>query len=125
MKTSVLVDTSIWIEYFNKPQSKFGASLERLLHQQRVVVCGIILAELLQGTKTESEFNDVLDSLACLPFLETNLNTWIETGRISFSLRRKGITIPILRILFHGMKTIIHNYPICKPSQLEPISITF
>ena len=31
MKANVLVDTSIWIEYFNKPDSRAGESLENLL----------------------------------------------------------------------------------------------
>jgi predicted nucleic acid-binding protein len=47
MKANVLVDTSIWIEYFNKPDSNAGKSLENLLKKGRVFITGIILTELL------------------------------------------------------------------------------
>jgi len=94
MNANVLVDTSIWIEYFNKPDSRAGESLENLLKQGRVLGAGLVLTELLQGAKIEKEFELILDNMTALPFLETTLNTWIEAGRISFSLRKKGITIP-------------------------------
>ena len=94
MKANVLVDTSIWIEYFNKPDSTAGTSLENLLKQGRVLGAGLVLTELLQGAKIEKEFKLILESMTALPFLETTLNTWIEAGQISFSLRKKGITIP-------------------------------
>ena len=95
MKDNVLVDTSIWIEYFNKPDSNTGKSLENLLKKGRVFITGIILTELLQGAKIKKEFEYILESMLALPFLETTLSTWIQSGRISLVLRKKGITIPI------------------------------
>lgn len=99
MKADVLADTSVWIEYFNKSDSGYGESLEQLLREGRVVVAGVILTELLQGAKIEKEFNEILESIVALPILETNLDTWIQAGRISFSLRRKGITIPVTDLM--------------------------
>ncbi len=95
MKSEILVDTSIWIEYFNHSDSAHGESLERLLLEKRVVCSGIVLAELLQGAKIEQEFNDILENMIVLPFLETRLETWISAGQTSYSLRREGITVPI------------------------------
>jgi len=94
MKNNILVDTSIWIEFFNRPDSKAGGSLETLIKKGNVSVAGVILTELLQGAKLDKEFDAILDSVIALPFLDTTLNTWIMAGKISFSLRRKGITIP-------------------------------
>ena len=94
MRSNVLVDTSVWIQYFNRLDSKPGKSVEGLLREGRVVGTGIVLTELLQGTQIEKEFNAILESMAALPFLETTQNTWIKAGRISYTLRRKGITIP-------------------------------
>lgn len=91
---NILVDTSIWIEFFNRPDSKAGGSLETLIKKGNVSVAGVILTELLQGAKLDKEFDAILDSVIALPFLDTTLNTWIMAGKISFSLRRKGITIP-------------------------------
>jgi predicted nucleic acid-binding protein len=73
MRSNVLVDTSVWIQYFNKLDSKSGKSVEGLLREGRVVGTGIVLTELLQGAKIEKEFNAILESMAALPFLETTL----------------------------------------------------
>jgi predicted nucleic acid-binding protein len=34
MKDNVLVDTSIWIEYFSRPESEAGAPLETLIRKR-------------------------------------------------------------------------------------------
>lgn len=103
MKINVLVDTSIWIEYFNKPDSNAGKSLEDLLKKGRVFLTGIILTELLQGAKIEKEFESILESMLALPFLKTTLNTWIQAGRISFALRKKDITIPTTDLIIASL----------------------
>jgi predicted nucleic acid-binding protein len=103
MRYNVLVDTSVWIQYFNKLNSKPGKSVEGLLREGRVVGTGIVLTELLQGAKIEKEFNAILESMAALPFLETTQNTWIKAGRISYTLRRKGITIPTTDLIIASL----------------------
>ena len=108
MKANVLVDTSIWIEYFNKPDSRAGESLENLLKERRVFCAGVVLTELLQGAKIEREFKLILESVTALPFLETKLTTWIDAGRISFSLRKKGITIPVTDIIVASLALESH-----------------
>ena len=108
MNANVLVDTSIWIEYFNKPDSRAGASLENLLKQGRVVGTGVVLAELLQGAKIEKEFELILESMTALPLLETTLSTWIHAGRMSYSLRKKGITIPTTDLILASLAVENH-----------------
>ena len=108
MHANVLVDTSIWIEYFNKPDSRAGESLENLLKAGRVFCAGAVLTELLQGAKIEREFKLILESVTALPFLETKLTTWIDAGRISFSLRKKGVTIPVTDIILASLALESH-----------------
>jgi len=103
MKNKILVDTSIWIEYFNRSESKAGSQLQELIKKGNVCVSGVILTELLQGARLEKEFNAILESFMALPFLDMNINTWIRAGRISFSLRRKGITIPTTDLIIASL----------------------
>lgn len=103
MKDKVLVDTSIWIEFFNRPESKSGLRLDKLIRQGKVCSTGIVLTELLQGAKIEKEFNAILESFVVLPFLNTTIDTWIMAGKISFSLRRKGITIPTTDLIIASL----------------------
>ncbi|MBT4289687.1 MAG: PIN domain-containing protein [Deltaproteobacteria bacterium] len=99
MKNSVLVDTSIWIAYFNQPESKYGAALEKLIIEDQAVYAGIVLAELLQGAKVEKEFNQIQKNFNVLPYLETYQKIWLAVGVLSYSLRKKGITLPISDII--------------------------
>ncbi len=92
---AVIVDTSIWIEYFNKPKSHHGEEVKKLLEKDRIVTCGIIIAELLQGAKNETEFNDLSDSLYSINFLEENADVWKKVGKLSFDLKREGKTLPL------------------------------
>jgi tRNA(fMet)-specific endonuclease VapC len=94
MNSDILVDTSAWIDYFNKPDSETGKIVEQILRNGRAVLAGIVLTEILQGAKIKTEFDAILESMLALPLLEASLTTWIEAGRISFALRKKGITIP-------------------------------
>jgi len=94
MKSDILVDTSAWIAYFNKTDSETGKTVEQILRNGRALLAGIVLTEILQGAKIKTEFDAILESMLALPLLEASLTTWIEAGRISFALRKKGITIP-------------------------------
>ena len=103
MKSDILVDTSAWIDYFNKPDSKTGKTVEHILRNRRALLAGIVLTEILQGAKIKTEFDAILESMLALPFLEASLTTWIEAGRISFALREKGITIPTTDLMIAGL----------------------
>ncbi|MBW1784190.1 MAG: PIN domain-containing protein [Deltaproteobacteria bacterium] len=103
MKADVLVDTSIWIEYFNHRDSENGEALEGLLREGRVVITGIVVTELLQGARLKREFDAILDSIVALPFFDATLNTWIEAGRISYSLRKRGVTVPTTDVIIASL----------------------
>jgi hypothetical protein len=99
MKPDILVDTSAWIDYFNKPNSKIGKAVEKTIKRDKAFIAGVILTELLQGARAKKEYDELLDSLLAIPILETEFNTWIETGKLAFALRRQGITIPITDLI--------------------------
>ena len=114
MKPDIIVDTSAWIDYFNKPHSKIGIAVEKIIKQEKALIAGVILAELLQGARVQEEYDALLDSMLALPVLETGLNTWIEAGRMAFTLRRQGITIPI---------TIIRVQHVLASGQIPPQTV--
>lgn len=103
MKADILVDTSVWIEYFNKAESKIGNRLEKMLINGQVFGSGIILTELLQGAKIKKEFDAILNNYTALPLIDVNINIWIKAGKLSFNLRRKGITIPTSDLLIAAL----------------------
>jgi len=95
MNKRVLVDTSIWVEYFNRPESEYAQRLAEFLEIEGVCVTGIILAELLQGAKTHAEFESLRKNLKVLPLLKESEKTWEKVGKLSFELQRKGTVIPL------------------------------
>jgi predicted nucleic acid-binding protein len=85
----VLVDTSAWIEFFRKKEPYYSAVLE--LVDNDVVCCtGIVLAELLQGAKSDKELNTIKEFLHVFDFLPESIISWEKAGEMSYSLKQKG-----------------------------------
>ena len=90
----VLVDTSYWIEYFNRPGTKRARAVEALIREDRAALAGVILAELLQGTRTIEEFSELRSALAAVIWVVTTDESYARAGRLGFELRRRGVTVP-------------------------------
>lgn len=95
MDTRIIVDTTIWIEFFRKPESTVSDHVKDLLRQRRVVMVGMVLSEIAQGVKDPKEAKLVLSSFTKLPYSEMTRDRWRQAGEISASLRKKGSTIPL------------------------------
>ena len=95
MDTRIIVDTTIWIEFFRNPESTVANHLKDLLRQRRVIMVGLVMAEILQGVKAPKEANLVLTSFTKLPYSEMTKGRWQQAGEVSASLRKKGATIPL------------------------------
>lgn len=95
----VLVDTSVWIDFFNRqPGPEAEAEVEtlaRLLEDEvEIVTCGVVVAEFLQGireseglAKLERHFRD----MECLAPREPD--TYFAAARMYRELRSLGITV--------------------------------
>lgn len=95
MKARIIVDTSIWITFFRYPLSQEKKEIDLLIDNDQAYLVGIVLSELLQGTKSKKELCLLRSKIDVLPFLETTYGIWSKAGIISYSLKRKGITIPL------------------------------
>ena len=90
----VLVDTTVWIDFFSARSYPHVKALENLiLNREDICLCGIILTEILQGIRRDSEFNRNRDLLANLIFLSMPYSIFLRSAEIYRNLRRKGITI--------------------------------
>lgn len=91
----VIADTSVWIPFFNRPDSPEKTTLDLLIDADEVALVGVVLAELLQGCRTQSERDSLSDALLALPYYEVTQSTWLQTGDLSANLLRKGLTVPL------------------------------
>jgi predicted nucleic acid-binding protein len=90
----ILVDTSVWIDYFNGIKNWQTDSLDLLLINETVLIGDIILVEILQGFNSNSDFKkarEALDPLDCVNLGGKSLA--VEAASNYGYLRSKGVTI--------------------------------
>ncbi|MEW6087351.1 MAG: PIN domain nuclease [bacterium] len=91
----VLIDTSIWVDFFQYPESSYTERLENLIKDNnKAVICGIIIQEVLQGIKDEKSYLATKERLSKFPFIVTNRESYFFASSLYRSLRNKGITVP-------------------------------
>ncbi len=99
----VIADTSVWIPFFNRPDSPEKATLDLLIDADEVVLVGVVLAELLQGCRASSERETLSEALLALPYYEVTQSTWSQTGDLSAQLLRKGVTLPLSDLIIAAL----------------------
>lgn len=90
----VLVDSSVWIDFFNGTDKAETDKLNEILGLEEVVIGDLILTEVLQGFRSETDYKaakNVLASLAVHDLLGKELA--IKSADNFRKLRKKGITI--------------------------------
>lgn len=108
----VLVDTSIWIDFFQSSDSQAAEALTNLIKgHNRVVLCGIVLQEILQGIRARKSFASTREHLLKFPFIETNRDTWLRAAALYRELRAKGITLPPVDVTIAAL-AIQHDMPL-------------
>ncbi|MEK9150306.1 MAG: PIN domain nuclease [Candidatus Desantisbacteria bacterium] len=91
----ILVDTTVWIDFFSKKPSLCKKELHRLIEEEEdVCLLDIILTEILQGIKEDGEFEKVREHLLQFPILRPKgIDTFIMSAQIYRLCRREGKTI--------------------------------
>ena len=90
----LVVDTSVWIDYFNgvkNPQTDF---LDTVLDNTPIIIGDLILAEVLQGFRYDPDFEKVRRTFG--KFMQesmVNPALAVQSARNYRFLRQKGITV--------------------------------
>ena len=91
----VILDTSVWLQYFRAGNSQEARVVRSLLEINAVMLVGTVYAELLRGARTREQFEALTENLNVLPYAEVNKETWRLTGEILSSLEQSGNGIPL------------------------------
>lgn len=112
----VLVDTTVWIDFFAGRTLTHIETFESLLEQEEdICICGIILTEVLQGIRKETEFKKTKSLFNSLIFLPMSYSTFLQSAEIYRKLRQKGITIRksidcmIASVALENNISLLHN----------------
>lgn len=90
----IMVDTSVWIDYFNGKESEKTDILDTLLAEDDVVIGDLILLEILQGFRNDKDYNEAKEGLSNLDMYELFGKEMVDKCSDNYrSLRKKGITI--------------------------------
>ena len=66
----ILVDSSVWIDFFRGKDTPQVERLDQLFAQERVAVGDLILTEVLQGFRADREFAQARKTLEIFEFVE-------------------------------------------------------
>ncbi|GHM99517.1 hypothetical protein WSM22_10070 [Cytophagales bacterium WSM2-2] len=82
----IVIDTSVWIDYFRQSNQAISDRVELLIENNEVVALSCVFGELLQGVKNENEEKLILSYWQNLPKLDES-NLFIEAGKLSSKFR--------------------------------------
>ena len=102
----VLIDTSVWVSAL-RPSGAGNArdQVGRLLDEDRAATCGVIIAELLNGTGSRKEYHALSTDLDALHYLPAPESVWKRISELGFKLRAKGLHIPTTDLLIAQIAT--------------------
>ena len=90
----ILVDSSVWIDFFRGRPTVQTEILEGLLDSRALGIGDMILTEVLQGCKFDKEFNEVRRLLSRLDLVMLGgEDVAIEAARNYRKLRALGVTV--------------------------------
>lgn len=90
----ILVDSSVWIDYFRGTASAQTEQLDALLGNELIVMGDLILAEVLQGFNAERDFNQAKKLLTALEVVDLGGQVIAIQAAQNFRiLRAMGITV--------------------------------
>ena len=114
----ILVDTSVLIDLFKGASNGPANRMREVLgHNIPFGITSVIYQEVLQGAKSEKEYNLLRDYLSSQRFFHPQdaVKTYEDAARIYFSCRKKGVTIRstivclIAQIALEQDLVLLHN----------------
>ena len=109
----MLVDSSVWIDYFNGVINNGTDRLDYSLGLEHIVVADIILAEVLSGFRSESDFRKAQRLMTSFDVHQVlGESMAIRSARNYRRLRKKGITVRKMADVFIASYCIEHKLPL-------------
>lgn len=101
----IILDTSVWIEFFKKKAEIF-TSVKNLLEAEEVYTLECIFGELLQGAKNDQERDLIISYWQHLPKIDEK-GIWIEAGKYSGEnkLPSKGVGLIDVVIILAAIRS--------------------
>ncbi|HMK55062.1 MAG TPA: PIN domain nuclease [Dissulfurispiraceae bacterium] len=90
----ILVDSSVWIDYFNGRKTARTDWLDSAIGSEQIIVGDLILAEVLQGFQSDNDFKTARKLLLAFPFMAMVGQELAIKSAINYRfLRKNGVTV--------------------------------
>jgi hypothetical protein len=108
-----MVDTSVWIDYFNGQKTWQTDLLEILLSDVPIIMGDLILTEILQGFRSDNDYKTTKSFLSELPFHRMGgYQVAVQSAQNYRTLRKKGVTVRKTIDVIIGTYCILENLPL-------------
>ena len=91
----ILIDTCMWVPFFNRPQSRTKQTIDRLLDDDQGVIIGPILAEILLGFRRQAHADWASSLLRGVHYLEVTWEDWRQAAAVGRTLIAHGNDLPL------------------------------
>jgi hypothetical protein len=109
----ILVDSSVWIDYFNGYKTWQTNLLDNLLSDVPIIIGDLILAEILQGFRLDNHFESAKSYLSDLPFRKMGgYQVAVKSAQNYRILRKKGVTVRKTIDVIIGTYCILEGLPL-------------
>jgi predicted nucleic acid-binding protein len=109
----IIVDSSVWIDYFNGKKTPQTDWLDSALGNTPVIIGDLILTEVLQGFQNSKEFKVAKDLLLGMPFMPmVGRAIALKSAENYRSLRRRGVTVRKTIDVIIGTFCIYYQLPL-------------
>jgi len=90
----ILVDTTVWIDFLLGRRTKQVERLESyVLEDEDIAACGVILTEILQGIRSETQYRKIIEHFETFIFLPMEKETFLLAANLYRTVQRRGFTI--------------------------------
>jgi hypothetical protein len=90
----IVVDSSVWIDYFTGKNTPEAEKLDSVLGEEPVAIGDLVLTEVLQGFRTDKDFRKAKELLMSLNVVNMLDTTIALKSAVNFrALRKKGVTV--------------------------------
>jgi tRNA(fMet)-specific endonuclease VapC len=99
MRDRVLIDTSVWIEFFRRKDSPISSRLRHYLELNQVCFVGPVVIELFQGARTSREIDVINQLLETIHYIEITRTHYHHAGQMSYEASRKGQIFSVVDLI--------------------------
>lgn len=91
----VLIDSSVWIEFLRRPEESIGLALYSLLSEDHAGIVGIVIAEVLQGARSQGDYDKLRRGLHAARYVEMDRAAWERAGRLAMDTKLAGTPVTL------------------------------